>query len=107
MASDVPVSQKLSDAEVLAQVTTFMLAGYETSSTALTWTLHLLSENPAVQDKLREELQAVADDEPSMETLNGLEYLDAVVRESLRVCAPVAGSESLLLPHNFFLLKSV
>lgn len=94
MASDVPVSQKLSDAEVLAQVTTFMLAGYETSSTALTWTLHLLSENPAVQDKLREELQAVADDEPRMETLNELEYLDAVVRESLRVCAPVAGSES-------------
>lgn len=92
MASDVPVSQKLSDAEVLAQVTTFMLAGYETSSTALTWTLHLLSENPVVQDKLREELLAVADDEPSMETLNGLEYLDAVVRESLRVCAPVAGS---------------
>lgn len=42
-----------------------MLAGNETSATALSWaTLHL-SERPEIQARLREECMAVADDRPS------------------------------------------
>ena len=69
------------------------LAGYETSSTALTWTLHLLAEHPEIQDRLRAELLAISESEPEMDALNGLPYLDAVVRESLRVNAPVSNSQ--------------
>ena len=43
-----------------------MLAGNETSSTALTWALYALAKHPASQDKLREELMDVADERPSM-----------------------------------------
>ena len=42
-----------------------------------------------MQQKLREELLAVPTDTPTMEELNALPYLDLVVRETLRLHAPV------------------
>ncbi|WVQ86034.1 hypothetical protein IAT38_008202 [Cryptococcus sp. DSM 104549] len=88
MASDVAPEQRLSDEEVLDQITTFMLAGNETSSTALTWILYTLSQHPDAQVRLREELLTVASDRPSLEKLNSLPYLDAVIREVLRLSSP-------------------
>nr|XP_031861425.1 uncharacterized protein CI109_003029 [Kwoniella shandongensis]KAA5528497.1 hypothetical protein CI109_003029 [Kwoniella shandongensis] len=88
MASDVKPEQRLTDDEVLAQITTFMLAGNETSSTALTWILYMLAQHPEFQVRLREEVKAVDDDRPSLETLSSLPLMDAVIRETLRLCAP-------------------
>ncbi|KAF7985647.1 hypothetical protein HWV62_2167 [Athelia sp. TMB] len=88
-ADDIPVSQRLSDKDVLAQVPTFLVAGHETTSTATAWALYCLTQAPAVQRKLREELLRVSSDTPSMDELNGLHYLDQVVREVLRLYAPV------------------
>lgn len=58
-------------------------------SNAITWTLFALTQAPMVQSKLREELFTIDTDNPTMDELNGLPYLDMVVRESLRVHAPV------------------
>ena len=44
-----------------------------------------------MQRKLREELLAVDTDTPDMDTLNALPYLDMVIKETLRVHAPVSG----------------
>ncbi|WVR08887.1 hypothetical protein IAU60_005946 [Kwoniella sp. DSM 27419] len=88
MAADLRADQKMSDDEVLAQITTFMLAGNETSSTALTWILYCLAQNPESQKRLRDECMAVADERPSLETLNSLTYMDAVIREVLRLNPP-------------------
>ncbi|KAG8928313.1 hypothetical protein FRC01_006128 [Tulasnella sp. 417] len=79
----------LSEEEVLAQIATFIAAGHETTSTGITWALYALASNPEVQKKLRAELAAFPNDDPTMEELNGLQYLDWVVRESMRVYAPV------------------
>ncbi|KAG8953675.1 hypothetical protein FRC04_001879 [Tulasnella sp. 424] len=79
----------LSEEEVLAQIATFIAAGHETTSTAMTWALYALASSPEVQAKLRAELTAFPNDNPTMEELNGLQYLDWVVRESLRVYSPV------------------
>ncbi|KAL0070419.1 hypothetical protein AAF712_002250 [Marasmius tenuissimus] len=81
--------QQMSDDDVLAQVPTFMIAGHETTSTATTWTLYVLSQRPDIQTKLREELLKVPTDTPTMDQLNDLPYLDAIVRETLRVHPPV------------------
>ncbi|KAI9059130.1 cytochrome P450 [Trametes sanguinea] len=90
MAKDVPENQRLSDEDVVGQVPTFLMAGHETTSIALSWALFALSKNPSIQHKLREELLAVPTDTPSMEELSALPYLDMVVRETLRLHAPVA-----------------
>ncbi|KAI0668208.1 cytochrome P450 [Trametes maxima] len=89
MATDIPDSQRLSDEDVLAQVPTFLVAGHETTSTATTWCLYALTQAPAVQAKLRAELLGVTSDAPTMDELSALPYLDAVVRETLRLHAPV------------------
>ncbi|KAI0077563.1 cytochrome P450 [Panus rudis PR-1116 ss-1] len=89
MAVDIPEDQRMSDEEVLAQVPTFLIAGHETTSTAVTWCLLSLCKAPHVQRKLREELLSVQSDAPTMDELMSLPYLDMVVRENLRVNPPV------------------
>ncbi|KAH7929280.1 cytochrome P450 [Leucogyrophana mollusca] len=89
MATDIPESQRLSDEDVLSQVPTFLVAGHETTSTSTTWALYALTLAPDIQTKLREELLTIGTDTPSMDELMALPYLDAVVRETLRVHAPV------------------
>lgn len=71
------------------EIPTFFVAGHETTSTSTTWCLYALSTHPQVQSKLREELLAVSTDAPSMDELSALPYLDAVVRETMRVHAAV------------------
>ncbi|KAH9483603.1 Cytochrome P450 monooxygenase 205 [Psilocybe cubensis] len=89
MSTNLPENQRMSDEDVLAQVPTFLVAGHETTSTATTWALYHLTQSPEVQRKLRNELLNVSTDNPTMDELNALPYLDMVVRESLRVTPPV------------------
>ncbi|KAJ7746491.1 cytochrome P450 [Mycena maculata] len=96
-SKDIPETQRLSDADVLAQVPTFLVAGHETTSTAATWALFSLAENVEIQTRLRNELLTLDTDEPSMDELNSLQYLDCVVRETLRVHAPVVTTQRMAM----------
>ncbi|CAK5272476.1 unnamed protein product [Mycena citricolor] len=87
-SSDVPASQKLSDEEVISQIPTFVLAGHETTSTALSWAVHALSQHREVQEKLRQELFSLPTDHPTMDELNALPFLENFIRESMRLYAP-------------------
>ncbi|KAF9453671.1 cytochrome P450 [Macrolepiota fuliginosa MF-IS2] len=91
-AKNIPENQRMSDQDVVSQIPTFIVAGHETTSTAVTWTLYSLTRYKTIQEKLREELLAVWTDNPTMDDLNSLSYLDAVVRETLRLHAPVAAT---------------
>ncbi|EPS99608.1 hypothetical protein FOMPIDRAFT_1163803 [Fomitopsis schrenkii] len=87
MAADIPPNQRLSDDEVLAR--TFLTAGYETTSNGAMWTIYALTQAPDVERRLMEELSTVQTECPNMDELQALPYLDAVVRESLRLHAPL------------------
>ncbi|KAF7308128.1 Cytochrome P450 [Mycena chlorophos] len=89
LSEGIPESQRMSDAEVVAQIPLFFLAGHETTSTAAAWIMHCLSYNPLIQAKLRAELLALDTSTPTMDELNRLPYLEAVIRETLRLHAPV------------------
>ncbi|KZP09388.1 cytochrome P450 [Athelia psychrophila] len=85
-----PADQRMADSDVLAQVPTFLVAGHETTRTATTWALFALTQSPDVQFLLRDELLAAdLGESPSMDDLNGLPYLDRVVREVLRLHSPI------------------
>ncbi|KAL1404861.1 hypothetical protein Q8F55_008472 [Vanrija albida] len=88
MSPDVPADQRLSDAEVLAQVGTFLAAGHETTSTTLAFLLERLAQNPDVQEKLHAELAAVPDDRPTYDQISALPYLENCIREVLRLDPP-------------------
>ena len=61
-------------------------------SNGISWAIYCLCKDSAIQDKLRAEVTALLSDHPTYEELNALPYLDATVRETLRVYAPIAGT---------------
>ncbi|ELU42937.1 cytochrome P450 [Rhizoctonia solani AG-1 IA] len=68
-------------------------AGHDTTSSALSRTLHLLAEHQDVQVKLREEIRQAYNSygkNLDYDQLNSLSYLDAVCRESLRLHSPAS-----------------
>src|SRR5688500_17292321 len=69
---------------------TVLIAGHETTALALAWALIDIAQHRDVVDRLRGELARVrGGGPPEAEDLPGLEYLDATIRESLRL-RPVA-----------------
>lgn len=89
---DVHPSQRMSRNEVLGQLTTLILAGHETTSTALTWALWTLAHHPEAQTRLRTEIRdhwIESDEDISFEELHKLEYLDRVTTEIMRLHPPV------------------
>ncbi len=66
------------------QVVTFLLAGHETTASALTWTLYLLDRNPACAARVQDELAGTAGDLPE-----DLPYLTACFKEATRLYPPV------------------
>lgn len=76
----------LSADDVRNEVVTLVLAGHETTATALTWAWHLLATHPAVAAKLRAELDAVLGDrDPTLDDVPRLIYTAAVFSETLRL----------------------
>jgi hypothetical protein len=74
-----------------ANVSTLLMFSY---STAVTWALFALTQNPTAQQRLREEVLSIPTDRPTMDELNALPYLDCVVRETLRMYAPVPATST-------------
>lgn len=101
-------SRRLSDSDLLDQLSSFLFAGSDSTALAVTWTLHLLAQYPEIQDRLRTEIMTAPDTTGSkrnsmssvsstsslmqIDTLEALHFLDGVVRETLRLIPPVHGT---------------
>ncbi|QRV93245.1 cytochrome P450 family protein [Ceratobasidium sp. AG-Ba] len=83
---------RISHEEMIGHMNIFIFAGHETTSTAMSRMLSILASSKRIQDKLREEVQKYFTehaDDTHHDALLELPYLDAVIRETLRLYAPV------------------
>ena len=88
-ARDEETGEAMSDDQLRVEVTTFLLAGQETTSLALTWTWYLLSQHPDAQRRVEEEIDTVlAGRAPEYADLVNLPFTRMVVDEALRLYPP-------------------
>jgi cytochrome P450 len=85
----------LSDQQVRDELVVMLMAGHETTGTALSWAFERILSLPTIEARIREELDAVVGTDPlNAAHLPKLEYLDAVIKEALRIrpIMPVGGA---------------
>ena len=71
--------RQMSDRELRDELMTLLVAGHETTATGLAWAIELLARHPAAASRLQEEVDAGEQD-----------YLDAVIKETLRLRPVIA-----------------
>ncbi|KAJ7122977.1 cytochrome P450 [Mycena epipterygia] len=93
--------------QLVDNISTFIVAGFDSTSAALTWALYAMAQFPETQQKLRDELLELGRD-PNVKDLTSMDqlrYFDAVCKETLRMF-PATDAERIalkddLLPLHF------
>ncbi|KAJ0255414.1 Cytochrome P450 [Hirschfeldia incana] len=111
--------EEMSSPELLRDIViSFILAGRDTTSSALSWFFWLLSKHPGVEDKIRQELHTIrartgkrVGEVYGFEELKLMNYLHAAITESLRLYPPVPVDtmscvEDNVLPDGTFIGKA-
>lgn len=93
---NIPVIRKrrfMSTTEVQSNAVMFLVAGFETTGTSLSFTSYLLAKFPDVQEKTRKEIQAAITEQGGLtyDSISKMRYLDQVISESLRMYPVVVG----------------
>jgi cytochrome P450 len=80
----------IDQAAVVGNVSTMLLAGEDTTSSALSWLVWLLARHPAALQRAQQEVRRVAPDPAafSIEQMDQLEYIDACAHEAMRLKPP-------------------
>ena len=88
-ASEKESGQAMPERQQLDETLTLIIAGHETTASALNWTWYLISQHPEVEQRLIEESQRVFNGKtPVFEDLSQLVYTRQVLEESMRLYPP-------------------
>jgi cytochrome P450 len=90
-AVDPETGETLSDRDICNDLLIFMLAGHDTTATALTYALWELGHHPDLQDRVAAEVAELGDRELTPADVPRLGYTRQVLNEALRLCPPAAG----------------
>ncbi len=88
-ARDRTTGEAMTDRQLLDEIMTLIIAGHETTASALTWTWYLLSQHPAAAARMQQEIRGFPEDMPmTVDSLQPLVYTRQVIEESLRLYPP-------------------
>lgn len=89
-ARDEDTGRPMSRKQIGDELMTFMLAGHETTSNALSWMWRQLSLNPWARERLFDEVDAaIGDRTPTMNDMDSLPWTRACIEEAMRITPPV------------------
>ncbi len=81
--------QAMPDRQLAREIMTLIVAGHETTASVLNWTWYLLSQHPAAEEKLSQELDAMLRDAvPLLDGLPKFAYTRQVLDEAMRLYPP-------------------
>jgi len=86
---------QMEEIDILATSLLFILAGYETTASTLSYLLHELSLNPECQQKLYEEIMSYGN--VDYDSIAKMQYLDACISETLRMYSPLVMTSRIAL----------
>ena len=91
--------QPMTDGELRDELVTLLLAGHETTASAITWALYWIARSPEISERLYAELEG-CEDLDDAKALSRLPYLSAVCSETLRIypVAPITFPRILKAP---------
>ena len=82
-------AKSMSDKQIRDEVLTFLIAGHETTTNALSFLIYLLSKYDVIRENVKSEINSIITEEhPSFESLQKLVYTKAVINEALRLFPP-------------------
>ena len=94
--ADPHTGQPLSDDDICHELVLFILAGHDTTSSTLTYSLWALGHHPAIQDRVFDEVSTLGDRPLTPDDVPRLGYTVRVLHEALRLCPPAAGTPRML-----------
>jgi cytochrome P450 len=106
----------MTDDLIRDQMLTMLIAGHDTTTALLAWTLYLMGQHPEALEQARREVDSVlANEPPDPEQIDRMPFLESVVHESLRLFPPIhlgnrqvgEGAEAEGLPEGRRLLYSI
>jgi cytochrome P450 len=77
---------------IVDELLLFLFAGHDTTVTSTSNVLYHLSQHPQVAERARAEQATFADPRFTLESIRSMTYLDAVIKESMRLIPPIGGS---------------
>jgi cytochrome P450 len=88
-ARDKESGEPMPERELIDEVLTLIVAGHETTASALNWTWYLISQHPQVEARLHAEIDAAPElPAPALGQVEGLSYTQQVINEALRLYPP-------------------